>query len=82
MGELEKRGYGAEQVWRLPFFYVYGRSDGTVSVVGANVFPENVQAVLADAHDVDVVTFKLKVETTSEFSQRLVLAGIPRAEPL
>ena len=80
--ELEKLGYGAEQVWRMPFFYVYGRSDGTVSIVGANVFPENVQAVLADANDVDIVTFKLKVETTSEFSQRLVISLEYRAESL
>ena len=74
VAELQAIGYGAEQVWKMPFFYVYGRSDGTVSIVGANVFPENVQSILADAHDSDVVTFKLKVETTSEFSQRLVIS--------
>ena len=74
VAELKTIGYGAEQVWKMPFFYVYGRSDGTVSIVGANVFPENVQSVLADARDSDVVTFKLKVETTSEFSQRLVIS--------
>lgn len=82
VAELAAIGYGAEQIWRLPFFYVYGRSDGTVSIVGANVFPENVQAVLAEVRDTDVLTFKLKVETTSEFSQRLVISLEHRAEQL
>jgi len=81
-GELAKIGYGPEQVWKMPFFWVYGRSDGTVSIVGANVFPENIQAVLADAHDSDVLTFKLKVETTAEFSQRLVISLEYRAAAL
>ncbi len=79
---LQKIGYGPEQVWKFPFFYVYGRSDGTVSIVGANVFPENIQSVLADAHDSDVVTFKLKVETGAEFNQRLVISLEHRAESL
>ena len=74
VGELAKLGYGADQVWKLPFFWVYGRSDGTVSIMGANVFPENIQAILADAHDCDVLTFKLKVETTAGFSQRLLIS--------
>ena len=80
--ELAKIGYGPEQVWKMPFFWVYGRSDGTVSIVGANVFPENIQAVLADAHDSDVLTFKLKVETTAEFSQRLVISLEYRSQEL
>jgi len=73
-GELARRGYGPEQVWKLPFFYVYGRTDGTVSIVGANVFPQNIQAVLAEARDQEIVTFKLAVETTPSFSQRLVVS--------
>ena len=80
--ELAKLGYGPEQIWRMPFLYVYGRSDGTVSIVGANVFPENVQAVLAQARDVDISNFKLKVETTSEFTQRLVISLEHRADSL
>ena len=81
-GDLALLGYSSEQVWRLPFLYVFGRTDGTVSIVGANVFPENVQAVLAEARDVDILTFKIKVELTSEFSQRLVVSLEHRAERL
>jgi phenylacetate-CoA ligase len=80
--ELGAIGYGPEQLWTLPFFYVHGRSDGTVSIVGANVFPENVQSILAAARDRDVLTFKLKVETTSEFSQRLVISLEHHADSL
>ncbi len=68
---LSELGYGREQIWKLPFFYVYGRSDGTVSIVGANIFPENVQTVLAEEGDDQIITFRLAVLTTEEYSQRL-----------
>ena len=70
---LEALGYGSEQLWKLPFFYVFGRSDGTVSIVGANVFPENIQAILSESGDEAIVTFRLSVSTSEEFSQRLVI---------
>lgn len=68
---LSELGYGREQVWQLPFFTVFGRSDGTVSIVGANVFPENVQSVLSEHSDSDIVTFRLSVRSSADFSQRL-----------
>jgi phenylacetate-CoA ligase len=35
---------------RLPFFWVYGRRDYTVSVMGANIYPEDIeQCLYADA---------------------------------
>ena len=40
---------GAKQL-RLPFFWVYGRRDYTVSVMGANIYPEDIeQCLYADA---------------------------------
>jgi len=73
--DLPKRladlGYGREQLWGLPFFYVFGRSDGTVSIVGANIFPENVQSVLSKHLDQEIVTFQLSVRTSDEYTQRL-----------
>ncbi len=33
---------------RLPFFWVYGRKDSTVSVMGANIYPEDVEQSLYD----------------------------------
>ncbi|MEX1997837.1 MAG: phenylacetate--CoA ligase family protein [Candidatus Andersenbacteria bacterium] len=32
--------------WKLPFVYLYGRSDFTVVLYGANIYPENIKAAL------------------------------------
>lgn len=40
---LNRNGY-----LKLPFFYIYGRSDGTISVDGANIFPADIEEILAD----------------------------------
>ena len=32
--------------WYLPFLYVYGRKDSTVSVMGTNIYPEDVESVV------------------------------------
>lgn len=35
---------------RMPYLYVFGRKDGTVSVMGANIYPEDIEAAIyADA---------------------------------
>ena len=41
-------------VFRLPFLYLFGRSDQTISYMGANIYPEDVeQALLAVPEDAD-----------------------------
>jgi phenylacetate-CoA ligase len=30
----------------LPFVYVYGRRDATISVMGANIYPEDIEAIV------------------------------------
>lgn len=47
IGLLAEYGYTTRDIWRLPFFYVYGRSDGTVIIDGTNVYPENVEPALS-----------------------------------
>lgn len=79
---LADLGYGPEHIWQLPFFYVFGRSDGTVSIVGANIFPENIQAVLSEAGDQDVLTFRLSVKTDLSYTQQLAIALEHHAERL
>jgi phenylacetate-CoA ligase len=32
--------------WYLPFLFVYGRKDSTVSVMGANIYPEDVETIV------------------------------------
>jgi phenylacetate-CoA ligase len=45
----------AAPVMRLPFLYVHGRSDSTVSVHGANIYPEDVEWGLGESADADLV---------------------------
>jgi phenylacetate-CoA ligase len=41
-----------QPVFHLPFLYLFGRSDSTVSYMGANIYPEDVeQAIFSDASD-------------------------------
>jgi phenylacetate-CoA ligase len=32
--------------WYLPFLYIYGRKDSTVSVMGANIYPEDIESIV------------------------------------
>lgn len=49
------RDRSAAPVLRLPLLYVHGRSDSTVSVHGANIYPEDVEWGLGEAADADAV---------------------------
>jgi phenylacetate-CoA ligase len=41
---------GHRRLIRMPYLYVFGRKDGTVSVMGANIYPDDVaDAIYADA---------------------------------
>jgi len=41
---------GGQRPFRLPFLFVHGRSDSTISYMGANIYPEDVeQALFEDA---------------------------------
>jgi len=59
--------------WYLPFLFIYGRKDSTVSIMGANIYPEDVETILySDA---------LLAKNVNSFSLSLVddAAGNPRA---
>lgn len=51
---------------RLPFVWVFGRSDFTVSYYGANIYPENVTVGLEQEHVRDRVTGKFVMETRED----------------
>lgn len=53
----ESRGFR-----RLPFVYVFGRADFTVSYYGANIYPENVTVALETPDLADYVTGKFVLE--------------------
>jgi phenylacetate-CoA ligase len=41
---------------RLPFLWIYGRSDSTLSVMGANIYPEDIEQCLYDEPELSAVT--------------------------
>jgi phenylacetate-CoA ligase len=62
-------------VWELPFAYLFGRADFTVSYFGANVYPENISVGLEQAAVRDWVSgkFVLQVVETSDCNEALSL---------
>lgn len=59
VGLMEIRGFSAADIFPMPFVYVHGRVDGTVTVGGANVYAQDITGVLAAAGDVDILGHKL-----------------------
>lgn len=52
-------------IWRLPFVYLFGRSDFTVTLYGLNVYPENIRAGLETNELIDLTTGKFVLETAN-----------------
>jgi len=55
---LRASGFSKGDVWRMPFFWVNGRSDGTIQVNGANVYDENIETVLSEVGGGEIVGHK------------------------
>ncbi len=68
--KLKSYGYNKEDIWRMPFFYVFGRSDGTISVGGANIYPENIDAALYHKDAKIVNAHKLTLEIDEQMNIR------------
>jgi phenylacetate-CoA ligase len=47
-----RRRHG-QRPFELPFLYVHGRSDSTISFMGANIYPEDVEQALGECVDAD-----------------------------
>jgi phenylacetate-CoA ligase len=68
---LASHGVRPEHIWRWPFLSCFGRSDGTVSVVSANVYPHSLRHIFA-AHR-ELSHFKLAVEGEGGSDSRFVV---------
>ena len=67
------RSIGPSQpAFTLPFLYLFGRSDSTISYMGANIYPEDVeQALFSDADDARRLgAFCLELIDVGEAEQR------------
>jgi phenylacetate-CoA ligase len=73
---VELLPHGSRGVRRLPFVYVFGRADFTVSFFGANIFPENIAVGLEQPGISSWVTgkFVLHVIEGLEADPRLAVA--------
>jgi phenylacetate-CoA ligase len=71
----EVGGPGARGIWPLPFVYVFGRSDFTVSFFGANIYPENIAVGLEQPAVSAWVTgkFVLEVREAEDHNERLAV---------
>lgn len=63
---LAELGEGARGVRDLPFVFVFGRSDFTVSYFGANIYPENVTVGLEQPAVSGLVTGKFVLEAVED----------------
>lgn len=63
----------AGQTWRLPFVYLYGRRDLSVSLYAVNIYPENIKAGLEDPAVAKIATgmFVMETKTTDQQDQYL-----------
>lgn len=61
--------------WKLPFVYIYGRSDFTVNFYGLGIFPEHIKSGLEDIKVSNLVTgkFTIYTETDKKSNQKLLI---------
>jgi phenylacetate-CoA ligase len=64
---------GGRGVRSLPFVYVFGRSQFTVSYFGANIYPENIMVGLEQPQVCDWVTGKFVMQVQTDADQNAVL---------
>jgi phenylacetate-CoA ligase len=70
----ELRQYGERGTRELPFVFVFGRSDFTVSYFGANIYPENVTVGLEQPIVSAAVTGKFVLEVKEDADQNRFLS--------
>lgn len=63
------------KLWNLPFVYVYGKSDHTVILYGANVYPENIKRGLESEDIVENFSGKIimSIDLDEKKDQRLMI---------
>lgn len=69
---LEERGITRELIWRLPFFYTFGR-DNSISIEGANIYVENIEPALLKPGMDKVNNWKLAVEEDKDHNLQLCI---------
>jgi phenylacetate-CoA ligase len=81
---LEDLAPGGGRLVRMPYLFVFGRKDSTVSVMGANIYPGDIEAgIYADPSlAAEVLSFSLGIREERPGETRpLVSIQLARAEP-
>ncbi len=54
---------GGRRLIRMPYLFVFGRMDSTVSVMGANIYPEDIEATIYSAPEVarQILSYQLSL---------------------
>lgn len=74
--DKELKKYEVEDFdWKIPFVYIFGRTDFMVNFYGLNVFPEHIKAGLEDDKISDSVSgkFTMNTDTNKKYNQKLIL---------
>lgn len=75
---LEKNGYTKKDIWTLPLCFIFGRKDA-VSIDGANIYKENIEAVLYRRELKRIDSYKLAIETDKNQNMRFtILVGLKK----
>ena len=77
----ELRQYGERGLRPLPFVYVFGRSDFTVSYFGANIYPEHVAVGLEQPDISAMVTGKFVLEAKEDTDRNRFLSVVVELAP-
>ncbi|MBV8886229.1 MAG: phenylacetate--CoA ligase family protein [Chroococcidiopsidaceae cyanobacterium CP_BM_RX_35] len=77
---LRQEGY-SRGIHPLPFVYVFGRSDFTVSYFGANIYPENVTVGLEQPGIREWVTGKFVLQVKEDADQNRFLSVVVELAP-
>jgi phenylacetate-CoA ligase len=78
---LAELGQAARGVRELPFVFVFGRSDFTVSYFGANIYPENVTVGIEQPPIQEWVTGKFVLEVREDADRNRLLAVVVELAP-
>lgn len=68
--EAEAEKVTGWKFWHLPYIYLFGRSDFTVTMYGLNVYPENIKLALESRELINLATGKFVMETVNRPSNQ------------
>ncbi len=75
LGVIDSPRVALPEGWAAPFFFLYGRRDSTISCMGANIYPIDVEyGLYADERLAGMIeSFCLQLEETAELESRPVV---------